>query len=573
MHDAGTNRRYEIEPKVDAVREFLEIAGDFTNPLERVREAISNAIDAGAENIGISFTRPKERGHSVLLIVIEDDGCGMDEADLQSFFDLGNSSKRGDPASIGEKGHGTKVYFNCASIRVDTTKDGVTLRAHMEAPFASLHDGTLPSADVERVERPGVANGTRIEIRGFNGNQAEVFSHDRLKDYALWFSKFGSWEREIGVETHAAKILRLKGLDRDEPEEIAFGHVFPEESLSISKLFDEYVVKAPDHYCRKVVRHGALRRHPEIKFAALFYIEGNKVKQSYNRMLKRQGVTPPPGAYKVQDRYGVWLCKDFIPVQRQNDWISTKGSEYTKFHAFVNCQELSLTANRGSVANTNPAVLEDLQESVEQIYADIVQGDEWREIEWLEEQSTAYLTDAREKKDFEWRIKRARSANVATLDGVRLVEPRRESGVYGLLVQIMTLRPDLFPFQIVDYDTHSGIDVIAKHRNPLSAVQSDLYYVELKYFLGGSMNHTFGNMRYVVCWDTQVKDGGKLVDLSGNEREMYIVPPGSSPDANYTGYYLRVDRKSDIEVFVLKDFLREKLGIEFRPQTTQASAA
>jgi hypothetical protein len=41
-------------------------------------------------------------------------------------------------------------------------------------------------------------------------------------------------------------------------------------------------------------------------------------------------------------------------------------------------------------------------------------------------------------------------------------EPQRESGVYALLVQLCTLKPSLFPFEIVDYDTHSGIDVIVK---------------------------------------------------------------------------------------------------------------
>ena len=35
-----------IEPKVDSAQEFIEIALDFSNPLDLVREAISNAFDA-----------------------------------------------------------------------------------------------------------------------------------------------------------------------------------------------------------------------------------------------------------------------------------------------------------------------------------------------------------------------------------------------------------------------------------------------------------------------------------------------------------------------------------------------
>jgi len=135
---------YKITPAVDAVWEFLEIAGDFTNPLEVVREAISNAFDAGATKIKIDFSQPKAVGTYILTITIEDNGCGMDARELQSFFDLGNSTKRYDPNLIGEKGHGTKVYFNCSSIAVETSKNGVTLTANMDQPYSILHDGKLP---------------------------------------------------------------------------------------------------------------------------------------------------------------------------------------------------------------------------------------------------------------------------------------------------------------------------------------------------------------------------------------------------------------------------------------------
>jgi hypothetical protein len=37
-------------------------------------------------------------------------------------------------------------------------------------------------------------------------------------------------------------------------------------------------------------------------------------------------------------------------------------------------------------------------------------------------------------------------------------------------------------------------------------------------------------------------------------------------DGTYTGYFLRANFKQNIEVFVLKDYLREKLGLNFRPR-------
>lgn len=557
---------FTIKPAVDAVREFLEIASDFTNPLELIREAVSNSHDAGATSIRLTFTAIEEVGVNKIRIVVEDDGHGMDQKALQSFFDLGNSLKRGDKTTIGEKGHGTKVFFNCDSLTVESVHLGSRLRAVMASPFKKLHTGTLPEVDVVRTEAPNQSSGTTITILGFNNNKGELFTHERMKDYILWFTKFGSFERELGLTENSNKVVLLKGLDRDEPETIPFGHHFPPESAPIAKLFETHLVKAPEYYCKKVVRSGNLKKHPYIRYDAVFYLEGNLVKQSYNKMLRRKGYQPPAGNYVVTDRYGVWLAKDFIPIERKNTWISQKGTEYTRFHAFFNCQKLSLTANRGSVANTPPDILADIEETVRDIYEEIVDGNDWREMDWLESEVGAHQTREKEIKDFDWRQQRAVKSNVSMLDEHQLVEPTRESGVYALLIQLATLRPELFPFSIVDYDTHSGIDVLAKTRSGHTTEASALFYVELKRLLERSMNHSFSNIRYVVCWDTLIKHGDHITDLAGEERVMHIVAPEIDA-GGYTGYFLKKNFKQDIEVFVLKDYLKQKLGLEFRPRT------
>ncbi|GAH76750.1 unnamed protein product, partial [marine sediment metagenome] len=51
-----------ITPKVDVPREFLEIANDFANPLELVREAISNSFDASVNFIRLNFYVEREYG-------------------------------------------------------------------------------------------------------------------------------------------------------------------------------------------------------------------------------------------------------------------------------------------------------------------------------------------------------------------------------------------------------------------------------------------------------------------------------------------------------------------------------
>ena len=59
-------------------------------------------------------------------------------------------------------------------------------------------------------------------------------------------------------------------------------------------------------------------------------------------------------------------------------------------------------------------------------------------------------------------------------------------------MQLSSLNPDLFPFVIVDYDTHFGIDVIVKGKDNMPIKTSKLFYVEFKNYLTKSFNHSGG---------------------------------------------------------------------------------
>lgn len=412
----------------------------------------------------IIFDVISEYGEKILVTTLRDNGSGMDQRGLQSFFDLGNSLSREKENAIGEKGHGTKVYLNSAKIEVLTVCDGMKYNALMESPIKKLHDRKVPEVTVT-YDATDEDNGTTIIITGYNNNRREKFTHAILKDYIKWFTKMGSVELEFGLKNNENVILILKGIDQSDTEEIKFGHFFPEKSKSVDALFNEHLVDAPKWYCNRIIRSGNLENFPEIKYDAVFYIEGTKVKYDYNPMIRRSGYTAPKGAYTIQERYGLWLCKDYIPVQRKNEWITQKGSEYTRFHAFINCQDLRLTANRGSVDNTPFEILDDIKKVVEEIYTQIIQSDDWRNLEWLESEVTSYNTIQNEKKDFKWRLDRVKLSKIADYNGVRLVEPRRESGVFSLFMMLDFLDPNLFPFTVIDYDTHSALDF---KRNDLS---------------------------------------------------------------------------------------------------------
>lgn len=518
----------------------------------------------------IIFDVISEYGEKILVTTLRDNGSGMDQRGLQSFFDLGNSLSREKENAIGEKGHGTKVYLNSAKIEVLTVCDGMKYNALMESPIKKLHDRKVPEVTVT-YDATDEDNGTTIIITGYNNNRREKFTHAILKDYIKWFTKMGSVELEFGLKNNENVILILKGIDQSDTEEIKFGHFFPEKSKSVDALFNEHLVDAPKWYCNRIIRSGNLENFPEIKYDAVFYIEGTKVKYDYNPMIRRSGYTAPKGAYTIQERYGLWLCKDYIPVQRKNEWITQKGSEYTRFHAFINCQDLRLTANRGSVDNTPFEILDDIKKVVEEIYTQIIQSDDWRNLEWLESEVTSYNTIQNEKKDFKWRLDRVKLSKIADYNGVRLVEPRRESGVFSLFMMLDFLDPNLFPFTVIDYDTHSGLDVIVKAKDSIPIVTSKLFYVEFKYYLEKQFNHSFENLHSIICWDIDsriAKHGDEIEDIAKVRRTLKIIQPSTNGD--YTRYFLDhsySDRK--IEIFVLKQYLKEKCGIDFRPRTGQ----
>lgn len=562
-----------LTPKVNAAQEFIEIAFDFSNPLDLVREAISNAFDAHATELRLDFSVVPREGENILRIRIEDNGDGMDFDGLQSFFDLGNSLHKDDENSIGEKGHGTKVYFNSKGIEVDTVKAGKNYHAVMESPKKSLYNQQIPEVSVEASDAGGKASGTCITIWEYNNNRRDRFTFEQLKDYILWFTKFGSVEKEFGILDHSGFQLFLKAVDSDREERIPFGHVFPKENCSTDRLLREHSMDAPKYYCKKFVKKGHLKNHPEISYHSVIYLEGTKAKYAYNPMIRHKGYTAPEGAYTVQERYGIWLCKDYIPVQRKNEWISTKGAEHTKLHGFVNCQGLKLTANRGSIENTPSEIIQDLSDAIRDFYEEIIQDRGWNDLSWLESEVEASTTVQRERKDFENRINKVNRGRTASYKGQVLVEPQRESGVLALFMQMCMLEPGCFPFTIVDYDTHSGIDVIAKAEKDIPIKTSALYYVEFKNHLDKNFNHSFENLHSIVCWDinlSEVKHGEEVSDIGDQPRTFQIIAPASPGDC--TKYYLDSRRESrKIEVFVLKQYLKEKYHIEFTPRTDQSA--
>ncbi len=568
----------EFTPEVNPAAEFLEISNDFSNPKEIIREAISNSFDAGAKNIKVEIYIDKSAGEDELVICLDDDGHGMDEEELKAFFGLGFSMRtkvddRGYKISpaIGEKGHGTKIYFNSAQIEATTCKDGRRIAACMDLPRKNLRLQKVPTVEYEITSTENQEAYTSVKVIGYNDNKQQGFDHNEIKDYIYWFTKFGSFESELGIEKYKDVRLLLKGLGADEFEELEFGHKFADVNTNTKSLQAKDKVSPLDYYVTKwVLPKVQILGYPNSTIDIVFYIEGDEAKREYNKMIHRPWVAWKPGEYTVGTRYGFWLCKDYIPIQKKNEWVSEK-SEWTKYHAFANCQDFRLTANRGGLENTPPDFLEAVGETIKDVFKNkISRSKDFQKYqeELLREQ--VEMTAEREQKAFEDRRKSALSRKVTALQHLELLEPRQESGVYSLVLQLKALEPNLFGFKVLDYDTTLGYDLLVTTDSALDLNQASMRFVEMKYELKRTFNHSFKKLAGIICWDCRLSNDEEVSDLTGEKRYLKITNKDDSLPDSYKKYMLcSYTTGHNIEVFVLKDYLKDKFNLDFRPRGTE----
>jgi len=568
----------KFTPEVDIASEFLEISSDFGDPREIIREAISNSFDAGAKTISITALVDRSTGVDELVVILEDDGEGMNENQLRQFYGLGftrgrlvDNLGRKISKNIGEKGHGTKIYFNSRQIEVETVQAGKCIKSFLDNPRKNLRVGKLPEVEYELKDSTSSSN-TKVIVRGYNDNNQVGFSHDELKDYIYWFTKFGSCEKEAGHNEHANVVLKLSGLGwrEIEPELLSFGHPFPKVNTSISKLRVLDKVEPLDFYvARWVFRDEPVINFPTTTIDIIFYIEGDKAKRTYNKMIHEPWSSRRPGQYTVGNRYGLWLCKDHLPIERRdaNSWVSEK-TEWTKYHSFVNCQDFRLTANRGDIGNTPPPLLDTVRETVKNIFnTRIKPSPEFKKYQLELEKEKQSQTAQKEEKEFERRKRATLAKRTASKNGVEFFEPRQESGVYSLVLQLLTLDPTAFGFKVVDYDTSIGYDLLVTKDLALDLNRASMMFCEVKFELKRDFDHSFKRLGAVICWDTRLSNDDEVIDLTGAKRTMKITPRDQTHYA-YTKYMLVSSTEHhNIEVFVLKDFLGQRFTLESRPRT------
>lgn len=548
-----------LKPTVNQENEFWEIARDFGNPLEILREAISNAYDHGATIITITCNVDED---STFILEIADNGEGMSLAKIRdNFWNLGNSSSKNATDKIGEKGHGTKIYLRARKVEVWTNDGTHSYYTWCDHPLEQLKNGRMHEPKVMETDDV-VDKGTKIKLTDYQ-KDFSIYTQDRLKDYIYWFTKHGSIELEVGINKFKDCKILLKGLDQDQYEELKFGHVFAKINDNVDELFKQYDTDAADYFVKKYIHlNQHLEKFPHIRYDVVIYVEGDAAKRQYNKMLGEKKSVK--GKYKVADRYGLYLCKDYMPIESVNEWISSFGTgsnSIVLLHGFVNCQNLKLTANRGSIANTDIEIINAMKDEIQAIIQDI-NIDLYKNNcldtlkQWQNETKTLKL----EQAEFENRKKKAENKKSFSLKGHTFYYPSNEQETYTIFNSLYVLDPTLFTFEPIDYNTVKGIDIFARKHSDQPLKDCEFFYVELKYKLKkDGFNHSFKNINTIICWDfsADIKDGTPVSSAIDTENNYYFKIVNHN---NEKRYYIDNDyMNTKITVIKLKDIIDKLL--------------
>jgi Histidine kinase-, DNA gyrase B-, and HSP90-like ATPase len=631
-----------IQRNFDIRNLVRELSENKVNALEVVREAISNAKDHGARRVWIKTTKDQR---NEVTIVLGDDGEGMDGARLEAFWGVGASKKPDAQQSIGYKGHGTKLYFDCRRLSVatrtaaanpwrTTTLEMPYERAEIELPEGTLRTGDPLEREIEEMGLEGTT-GTVILIEQVRfEDRSELLDRLKVESYCDWFTAVGDIRAGLfqqRIEFHRAiekgdpllEELRLHegalrpievrlrvngektylpiGLGpsaRDknflsawgddvkefkaQPALLAYGHRFADqyESAGAGRMRDDKSAICLTQPATWTTEDG---------LGIVARIEGHRRQLDTYLEAKWQG---HPGVYGFEERFGLWLCRDFIPVTQRNDLLRKALDEASgqklrfelnnlrNWKVFVNHQSFRLTANRNDVSNRvtlDAKVVEALvtvlrealrhkgfQDWVERLKKATLERRKDRELKYMQE---------RLDEVHQWIESKTKKDGIDPMDVTGLPEleenyslllkaPRSEQElfyVYGLLAGRFEM-----PIHVIEYDASEGVDAIGKLREPkLLAERRPLVRVEFKLEVAADnpIHHFFDAIDVIICWSVRKK--GDIYEESSatlGKLDPKASPSLTPPIDTYEITYQDGDKKRVIPVIELAALFPQATG-------------
>lgn len=513
-------------PEVKDSSVFREIALNTVNQLEILREAISNADDANADQVCISIDRDSE---GQFIITIEDNGDGMGIEEIHKFFNLGFSHKSYN--KIGEKGLGTKIFYKSNGIHIETCrKDGTAYIADMKSPWETLNNDRIPEYEVRKYNQK-ISKGTKVVIIGYRiDNPEQLFNIETIKDYINWFTIGGSF-RNIFANNIKVRAL-INNIDIvpqitindkiNDVSKIVVGiHQFEEPNENPIADSSITMYAKSKYYSRAF---GPFNRETNINgeyVSVQIYgtVSGAKAREKVCALGKGES---------HKSRFGVYLCKDFIPCVRMNDLIHSE--DYHHYHIMANSQNFKLTSDRNNISNIDDIKVKWVISQIEEIIN--------KQITPIAERE--YFSMIRKEKE-EYEIKKKCEATnriIRKLDKFEnlgideiplLKKPRNELETAMLFVAMMS-QPDINLYldnlcKIVSYSSKLPTDMICIDNNGLNIL------VEIEYKLSNFFkhNHPIEIVDCIVCWIINIEENkpyntnGKNYVLINNEGRKYLA--------------------------------------------------
>jgi hypothetical protein len=565
-------RKFDIKSLVG------ELGNNKVDALELLREALSNAKDHGASRFFIRVRRDPQGRISVVLV---DDGEGLNEERWSAFWGAATSVKSG--PSVGSKGFGTKLFFQCERLSITSRasvgepwrlvsvdrpyQDESSEFPVLELPTAHLlHTALKDSGLLEKSTGIAIA----IEDVRFT-DKDRLLSRERIESYCDWFTiladvrsglfnERAEFHRAIksgGVATEGLRVsevslkpievlLQINGEAKftplglgsskstffsawsddikaftTSPGIMMFGHRFADSFVGSSSgaIKDDRTairLTSPDDW---VDADG---------IAIVAHVEGHRrQRETY----LEAGWQNKKGMYNFDERFGLWLCRDFIPVVQKNDLLKKAimeaqprglASEFKSvrnWKVFVNDQGFIPIANRGDISNYSERE-ERILQAVVSLLKHAFKRREF--VDWIEklrssrrerERNTeCNLMSTRKDEVQEWVTKKSPGSIDTTQaplkaldpeDALLMRSPRNEQELFYLYA-LLSARFEV-PVFILEYNATEGVDAIGRiNLSATALVPKGTTYVRVEFKFeveqGYPINHYFDAIDLIICY-------------------------------------------------------------------------
>jgi len=565
-----------LHPTIDFQHVLKELSVNRTDPCEVIRELVSNAYDAGANEIRIAVAASKKG------FVFFDNGSGLDQANqvneitpYQAFFSIGKSTKIKGDGGVGYKCQGSKLCFAASRVLVLTKSDGNEnwVKKIVENPRSTLSpsfDVTPEScpdpasvlmsfyAGVDALGRKAIesfdssffkshSSGTLIAVsdfdaEGFNryfvsgGNAERSYIYNYIRHYTkhgdtTYLTKDQGFKpSDVRQVTKARKGAALFLWSGDEFIEIPYGFPYlPAES--------EKDIKTPLEVARLRDGRFSARAAKRISYGGQSYafiltIDGNRRAHDMYEYLDRKGGTR--SGVRLVDQRGLWISANGIKISKFNeilnraeldDYSVLADAESSNHYHIIIDGDFELVTNRNAVSRSASSALDDSgfvaelkkfldsEKDSNQVFKDLL-------LRLKREQTDARLNQQIEMLDASKQMMKSRER--FEVGGRKYVSPLPgEEYLVGVLYAELSNKVEADNVHsalwktVLTFST-MGIDTIAT-LDPKSFKDDDLIAVEYKYEFsaGGPFNHALCIVDYIVAWNVNLTEGQQVTDDYG----------------------------------------------------------